>query len=442
MASARSRTVSKAGPMPRAADVRARARADGAAEQPPSGAADPSDAEEEILAAHADAQARLDAQGAALSDALLRRMRAAAPHIDLETPIAEARLAIRQIEGRFAAQCAQAQARAALARTDLDGFRERNGLRRAAVYPASTALQAGLLVVAAVFEALFSATLFAQESEQGLLGGAAIAVGLSGANVAIGFLSGFLGLRYLQHVRLAPRIGGGVALAIGAALGLALNWFAANWRQFTLGGAQDLYAPTAFNLLGLTEPQAVILLMLGGGVWVFAALKGYSGFDDPYPDYGKLDRAAQRAADDADALREEARESIEEAVDACGKTVRIALSTVQKAADGRIAAFDEAAAALSALDEQSRACAASAADLVAEYRRANAAARSTPIPEDVSSPRLQGAPPRIDRLTAASDALDAARREDAQTQALAADHLQRLAQDMEDACSRLGGRSP
>ena len=40
------------------------------------------------------------------------------------------------------------------------------------------------------------------------MGGAVIALGLSGANVSLGFLSGFIGLRYLGHVRTPLKIGG------------------------------------------------------------------------------------------------------------------------------------------------------------------------------------------------------------------------------------------
>ena len=51
--------------------------------------------------------------------------------------------------------------------------------------------------------------------------------------------------------------------------------------------------------------------MLGAGVWVFAALKGYSGFDDPYPDFGKMDRAARDASEALSDFRADARLELE-----------------------------------------------------------------------------------------------------------------------------------
>ena len=101
-----------------------------------------------------------------------------------------------------------------------------------------------------------------------------------------------------------------------------LNLFAADWRDqlAALAGRQiDMGSDASFHLwslLQLDSPQAIILLMLGAGVWVFAALKGYSGFDDPYPDFGKMDRAARDAADALSDFRADARLELEAPINA------------------------------------------------------------------------------------------------------------------------------
>jgi len=423
---------------PGASAAERRGAEDGARNEPPPHAEGASAFERDIADAHAAQHNGFAARRAAAATEALRALRAESHAPDLAGVAAEAKLTLRQIEARFAPEAAPARERAARARADLEGFRRAHGLRRGAVYPTSTLLQSAQLALAALFEAAFSATLFAEEAEQGLLGGAAIAVGLSGANVTLGFLGGFLGLRYLQHVSLAARLAGGAALATSFALGLALNWFAAQWRQAALGAEQDLYAPGRFDLLGLTEPQSVILLMLGGGVWVFAALKGYSGFDDPYPDYGKMDRAARDADEAVAAVREETREALEEAVAPARAALNATLDALRAAARERSALYDAAADAIATVDAEARQADRHAAAAVQAYRAANRAARSTPAPPGFDRPLL-ASPSEGDPLDAVAAALEAAQQRDAAAQAQAVAQLEALAADVEAIAARLAG---
>ena len=64
------------------------------------------------------------------------------------------------------------------------------------------------------------AALFAEDDERGLLGGAITAIGLSGANVTLGFIAGFLGLRYLQHRHVPMKALGTIAFAFVGVLAL------------------------------------------------------------------------------------------------------------------------------------------------------------------------------------------------------------------------------
>ena len=291
---------------------------------------------------------------------------------------------MKQAAGRLAHDWSDAVARAAQARADLDAFKRAHNLRRAAVYPRSTLLQAGLLFCAAVFEALFSAALFAEDDARGLLGGAITAIGLSGANVTLGYLAGFLGLRYLQHVRLPLKAMGALAFAALTLLALMLNLFAADWRDqlAALAGRQiDMGSDAGFHiwsLLQLNSPQAIILLMLGAGVWVFAALKGYSGFDDPYPDYGKMDRAAQDAADALSDFRADARLELEAPIDAAKAALAARVEKMRAEFEAMNKAFDAAALKMELLDAKARALDDAAAGAVHLYRQENAALRTTP----------------------------------------------------------------
>jgi hypothetical protein len=423
-------------------DVRARARADAAAGLPAPEAASLSPLEREIADAHAHERMRMEAQRSAKAretEVDMQRRQPAPP--DLAGPVASARLAFARIEGRAAPECAAALERAARAKEDLERFRHSNRLHREAVYPESTLFQAGLLLCAALFEALFSATLFAQEAEQGLLGGAAIAIGLSAANVTLGFLAGFLGLRYLQPMRLWPRLLGGTAFAAFAVLAGSLNWFAAQWRETLASAAREIdpFAP-ALDLLGFAEPQAVVLLMLGAGVWVFSALKGYSGFDDPHPDYGKMHRAHERAAADLAGLRADVREGLEENVENASAAIETELEDMRKAARAMRAAYDEAAVAVGAVDANLRKTDEKAAALIELYRRENRAARTTPPPAYFSEPPLiAGAPDDV--LERCGRYISEAQQTLAAAQAAGSEALRALASDMEAVSMRLDGRA-
>jgi hypothetical protein len=415
-------------------NVRKRARADGAAGVPSADAREWSAAERDIISAVDGARRLIETERSEVAAKLESELRRLAPAaIDLETPIAEARLDLKQIQGRFAPEAGELRAQAGEARRHLAAFRDTHGLHRPAIYPASAIWQAGLLMLAAAFEALFSAALFAETDERGLLGGAVIALGLSGANVSLGFLSGFLGLRYLGHIKVAMKIAGGALFAIGFGLAAALNLFAAAWRNRIAEAEQDVSAMMdSAMLFGLTSPQAVILLMLGGGVWVFAALKGYSGFDDPYPDYGKMDRAARERGEDLADAREEAREAMEQSVEIARAKINDALETARDTLAPMRAAYDRASGTAADLDQRlRRACEAGNA-LVQLYRRENVAARAGAAPSYFSE-----APPfavqHEDALARCADILLTAQKDVEQAQARAGALLTELTNDLDAA---------
>ncbi len=346
---------------------------------------------------------------------------------------------VADVEGRHYPAAA---ARAAQARGDMEAFKRQHGLRRAAVYPRSTLFQAGLLFCAAVFEALFSAALFAEDDARGLLGGAITAVGLSGANVTLGYLAGFLGLRYMQHAQMPIKIAGSLAFGATALLALMLNLFAADWRDrlAEIAGRQiDMGSDAGFqlwSLLQLDSPQAIILLMLGAGVWVFAALKGYSGFDDPYPDFGKMARATEDAADDLSDFRTTARRELEGPVDAAKLAIAARLEKMRAEFEAMSKAFDAAAAKMETLDAKARALDAAAGAAIHLYRQENMAARTAPAPAYFSA-EPPSAGPALDALAPSAAMLDEARARLTDSQRQSSQALEDLLAELNSATARL-----
>lgn len=425
--------------------LRKRAREDAARNLPRHDADDLSAAEKAVIDAVAAERARIDqARTNAKADAE-RRLRTLAPTPqDFAGPALDARLALRQTSGRLAHDWDETSKRAAEAREELEAFRRKHELRRGAIYPKSTLLQSGLLFSAAVFEALFSAALFAEDDERGLLGGAITAIGLSGANVTLGFLAGFLGLRYLQHRQLPMKTMGAAAFAFIGALALMLNLFAADWRDqmAALSGRQlDMGSDASFHLwslLALDSPQAVILLMLGAGVWVFAALKGYSGFDDPYPDFGKMDRTAKAATEALSDFRADARLELEAPINAAKAALSARMEKMRAEFEAMNKAFDAAAVKMEALDAKARALDEAAAGAVHLYRQENAAARTSPAPAYFNSPP-PAAGPALDALADAAAMIDDARARLAEAQAQSARSLEELLAELDEATNRHGG---
>ncbi|MEZ5959143.1 MAG: hypothetical protein R3C30_01780 [Hyphomonadaceae bacterium] len=422
--------------------LRKRARDDAARNLPRQDAEDLSETEKAVVEAVGAERARVDqARNDAKADAE-RRLRTLAPAPqDFAGPALDARLALRQTSGRLAQDWSDAAARATEARQELDAFKRTHGLRRSAVYPKSTLLQSGLLFCAAVFEALFSAALFAEDDERGLLGGAIKAIGLSGANVTLGFIAGFLGLRYLQHRALPIRALGALAFAFVGALALMLNLFAADWRDqlAALSGRQlDMGSDASFHLwslLALDSPQAIILLMLGAGVWVFAALKGYSGFDDPYPDFGKMDRAANAASETLSDFRTDARLELETPINAAKAALSARIEKMRAEFEAMNKAFDAAALKMEVLDAKARALDDAAASAVHLYRQENAAARTSPAPSYFSAPP-PAAGPALDALAGAAAMIDDARSRLAEAQAQSARALEELLTELDEATNR------
>jgi hypothetical protein len=187
---------------------------------------------------------------------------------------------------------------------DLNYFRRRHGLNRAASYRESTLLPFAILVGAFVLESFVNAFLLRRISEQGWVGGVVLAGVISLVNISLGVFGGGVGWRLAGH-KFPLQRAIGWAVTVGA-LVLAFFWniYAAHFRevaeaaadagtQSTLAGhAVDALAHIkAHGILGLTSLFSWGLFALGLLVHLAASREAWDDMADRYWDYRRYDRA-------------------------------------------------------------------------------------------------------------------------------------------------------
>lgn len=243
---------------------------------------------------------------------------------------------------------------------DLERFKAENRIGREAHYPSSPTLSFGIVFILVLAEACINGVLFADSSDQGLLGGWLEAVVLAITNVGFAFLLGRIVFPQMHRREfLIPSLAAALSAA-GVAAIFAVNLFGAHYRDFkaetaateTTVAVPAAPKPSATVLLGSTKPAPALsqkaksptaiastppqqleipakpkrseqeairktletpfelqsftsffLLVLGCCAAVIAACDGYK-LDDPYPGYGKRHRRYRDSrAKSAEALR-------------------------------------------------------------------------------------------------------------------------------------------
>ena len=137
-------------------------------------------------------------------------------------------------------------------------------------------------------------------------------------NLLFGLLTGFVGVRNLGHGSERRKIGGLVALVVGAAFIIGLAFVMAHYRNAIDTAMDDPATVTNATLrleriaaaranirstmrvdpfAFLSHLHAVLIFLLGLVFGTIAAFEGYYLLDDPYPGYGAADRLHRRARD-------------------------------------------------------------------------------------------------------------------------------------------------
>jgi hypothetical protein len=237
-----------------------------------------------------------------------------------------------EIDGRIASALAERQTDLVALREqeletqrDLNYFRRRHDLHRAASYRESSLLVFAILVGMFVIESFANAFLLRRISEQGWVGGVALAAVISLINLGLGIIGGGVGWRLIGHRFPVQRaIGWGVS---ATALILAFFWniFAAHFREVaelavdtdsgpTLAGhALDAMAHIrTHGLFGLSTILSWGLFALGLLVHLIASREAWDDMADRYWDYRRYDRAYRIARLDYEDAVAEAKAAADE----------------------------------------------------------------------------------------------------------------------------------
>lgn len=242
-----------------------------------------------------------------------------------------------------------------------------------------------LLIMMITAEAGINAYLFSQGNEFGLLGGLLAAVIVSLVNVGLSTLFGYVA-RYIHRRNWLLKLFGLIVIIGWMAFAFAINFGVAHFRDGLESGvawrmAAEAAVPSLLaSPLALASIESWLLVGIGALISILSFRKGWHS-DDPYPGYGRVERALTTAraryvdelGNALDNLAERRDEAIEELQDA-SEQVRQGISEAVDALFGQSALSSHLR---SFLDQ----CDVKVAHLLAVYRDANRAARTTPAPK-------------------------------------------------------------
>ena len=203
------------------------------------------------------------------------------------------------------------------ANKNYQSFKTKNNLSKDALFPESRRLNYSIVMALIFFEIIFNAFFFREVTSKGFIGGMSISIYIAFLNVIIGFLFGSLILTYKNHIKSSLKNLAYLGLGIFSLYSLSVNFFAAHFREavhcisldkhnqtlnnlvcetLTYGEHKNLKPDISgiisnlrFNTFGFEDMTSIALLTIGIFFAIVAVIDGYR-CDDPYPNYGKIQR--------------------------------------------------------------------------------------------------------------------------------------------------------
>jgi len=180
----------------------------------------------------------------------------------------------------------------------LDFFQQKHKISRPATYPTSNIFHYSIIITIILLESMANSYLFGKGSDLGLLGGFLRACLVSLANVGSALIVGVYIIPFVNHIQITKKVFSILGQSIYWAISIMFNITAAHYRDLLAKDLNPVFSsiesllnnPFDFSLDGF------VLLIVGIGAAILAAIKGYTS-DDPYPGYGPVDRKFHSATE-------------------------------------------------------------------------------------------------------------------------------------------------
>ena len=187
-------------------------------------------------------------------------------------------------------------------REDLRRFRAREGIEQEPENP-SRIMALVIMLVLFGAETLFSAILFNVNAE-GFLQALEFALLLSLVNTTGALAVGHWGVSYFRFSKPPKKYWHLGVLIVGVISLIIFNLFLGHLRDAVAIASDETSFDALFfqgvaamqrNPLGFQSGQAAFITLLGGVIVCMAMWRGYSGFNDPHPEYSKYNRKVLHA---------------------------------------------------------------------------------------------------------------------------------------------------
>lgn len=247
-----------------------------------------------------------------------------------------------------------------------------------------------IIIAIVAIEAFINSYLFSKGNELGLLGGVIAAVLVSGVNVGLSTLLGYFG-RYVNRAEIILKVFGGIMWILWLAFAAVVNFAVAHFRDGLEKGLEWSTATQVAVPSLIREPfvlasiESWLLVGIGIFISVLSFRKGWH-IDDPYPGYGRVERALESARSNYESELNFALERLQDRRDRAIAELQEANDEVRNGISDAINALFGQSTLSSHLKTFLEQCDVKTAHLLAKYRDANRASRTTPAPKSFDKP--------------------------------------------------------